>query len=127
MTDRSILAARRPSTFTRRFSQAALALLFCLIVNATPQLLAQTAPKSHRKVVTMYDPEYPAIMKSGHFEGQVRLDVTVMPNGNVSKVDIRGGNPILAQCASQAVVRWKYAPAPEKTIEEVVFNFNPNH
>jgi TonB family protein len=75
----------------------------------------------------MYDPEYPAIMKSGHFEGQVRLDVTVLPNGNVSKVDIRGGNPILAQCASQAVVRWKYAPAPEKTIEEVVFNFNPNH
>ncbi len=127
MSDRSIPAARRSGILAARFSQAVLALSFCWIAASGLQLVAQTAPKPHRKVITMYDPEYPAIMKSGHFEGQVRLDVLVLPNGNVSKVEIRGGNPILAQYASQAVVRWKYAPGPDKTVEEVVFNFNPNN
>jgi TonB family protein len=93
-----------------------------------PQLLAQSAPaKPHRKVLVMFDPEYPTIMKNGHFDGQVRLDATVSANGTVSKVEVKGGNPILAQCASQAVVRWKYAPAPAQTVEEVVFNFNSNN
>jgi TonB family protein len=72
----------------------------------------------------MFDPEYPAVMKNGHFEGQVRIEATVLPTGTVSKVEIKGGNPILAQCASQAVMKWKYAPAPAMTLEEVVFNFN---
>lgn len=74
----------------------------------------------------MFDPEYPAVLKNGHFEGQVRIDATVFPNGTVSKVEIKGGNPILAQYASQAVMRWKYAPASAQTVEEVTFNFNPN-
>jgi len=51
----------------------------------------------------------------------------VLPNGSVSEVDIKGGNPMLSQYASQAVMRWKYAPGPDKTVEEVVFNFNPNN
>jgi TonB family protein len=57
----------------------------------------------------------------------VRLDATVLPNGNVSKVEIKGGNPMLSQYASQAVMRWKYAPAPAQTVEEVTFNFNPSN
>jgi outer membrane biosynthesis protein TonB len=102
-------------------------LLFCMATTSSPRLLAQsTAVKPHRKVLVMFDPEYPTIMKNGHFDGQVRLDATVAANGIVSKVEIKGGNPILAQCASQAVTRWKYAPAPAQTVEEVIFNFNSN-
>ncbi len=74
----------------------------------------------------MFEPEYPTILKNGHFEGQVRLEATVLPNGNVAKVDPKGGNPMLLQYASQAVMKWKYAPGPDKTVEEVVFVFNPN-
>jgi len=74
----------------------------------------------------MFDPEYPAVLKNGHFEGQVRLEAAVAANGTVSKVEVKGGNPILAQYASQAVMRWKYAPAPAQTLEAVVFNFNAN-
>jgi len=106
---------------------AAVTLLSCLIASSAPQLIAQSAPaKPHRKVLVMFDPEYPTIMKNGHFDGQVRLEATVGANGAVSKVEIKGGNPILAQCASQAVTRWKYAPAPAQTVEEVIFNFNAN-
>jgi len=72
----------------------------------------------------MLEPEYPAVLKNGRFEGQVRLDATVLANGTVSKVEVRGGNPMLCQYAAQAVMHWKYAPGPAQTVEEVVFNFN---
>lgn len=74
----------------------------------------------------MVEPEYPAILKQGHFQGQVRLMATVEANGNVSKVEIKGGNPMLSEYASKAVAKWKYAPGPAETVEDVVFNFNGN-
>jgi len=115
---------RSLSSFKASYSLAALVLLFASMAVPSPLLVAQNAPKTHRKVIVMFDPEYPAVMKNGHFEGQVRLEATVSPAGTVSKVEVKGGNPILAQCASQAVIKWKYAPAPSQTIEEVIFNFN---
>ncbi|HTS36348.1 MAG TPA: TonB family protein [Candidatus Solibacter sp.] len=87
---------------------------------------AQSTSKSHRKVLLMIQPEYPDVLKNGHFEGQVRLEATVLPNGSVSKVDIKGGNPMLSQYASQAVMKWKFVAGPTQTVEEVVFNFNAN-
>ena len=104
---------------------AALTFLVCLLPASAPDLLAQNPAKVHRKVVTMFEPEYPAILQRGHFEGQVHINATVLPNGTVSKAEVKGGNPILGQYASQAVMRWKYAPAPAQTVEEVTFNFNP--
>ena len=74
----------------------------------------------------MSQPEYPAVLKSGHFEGKVRLEATVLPNGSVTKVETKGGNPMLAQYAVEAVMKWKFAPGPAQTVEEVSFNFN-NH
>jgi outer membrane biosynthesis protein TonB len=103
---------------------AAVALLCCL---SSISVHAQNAPKSRRKAVVMVEPEYPTVLKTGHFEGQVRLDATVLANGTVSKVDIKGGNPMLCQYAAKAVMHWKYTPGPAQTVEEVIFNFNPNN
>jgi TonB family protein len=111
----------------RRSVLATFALLACLIASCAPRLLAQNSSKSHRKVVVMIDPEYPAVLRNGRFEGQVRIDATVLANGAVSKVEVKGGNPALAQYASQAVLRWKYVPAAAQTVEEVTFNFNPHN
>jgi TonB family protein len=99
--------------------------LFCLFPGFVPSLHAQNA-KVHRKVLVMTEPEYPAVLKQGHFQGQVRLAATVQANGNVSKVEIKGGNPMLSEYASKAVMKWKYAPGPAETVEDVVFNFNGN-
>jgi hypothetical protein len=33
---------------------------------------------------------------------------------------------MLCQYAAKAVMHWKYAPGPAQTVEEVIFNFNPN-
>jgi TonB family protein len=111
----------------RRYLLAKFGLLLCLVVTYLPQVWAQNAPKTHRKVVVMHDPEYPSVLKNGHFEGQVKIDATVLPNGTVAKVEVKGGNPILAQYASEAVMRWKYVPSSAQSIEEVTFNFNPNN
>jgi TonB family protein len=87
---------------------------------------AQSGGKVKRRVVSSVQPDYPYVLRNAHFEGQVKLEATVQPNGNVSKVDIKGGNPMLSQYAQLAVLRWKYAPGPAQTVEEVVFTFNSN-
>ncbi len=106
-----------------------LALLTLLCSAFSPNAAAQNAApaKPHRKVLVMVEPEYPAVLKNGHFEGQVRLEATVQANGSVSRVEVKGGNPMLSQYASQAVMKWKYAPGAAQTSEEVVFNFNANN
>lgn len=90
----------------------------------TPAVLAQKTSKSDRKIVSMVKPAYPQTLKELHIEGLVRLTVTVLPNGTVTDVDVRGGNPILVENGIKAVKSWKYAPAGSQTREEVVLNFN---
>lgn len=76
-----------------------------------------------RKVVTRVEPQYPDFFRSGHFEGRIVAEATVQPNGSVSNVEIKAGNPMFASFASKALMKWKFAPGPDKTVEEVVFNF----
>jgi len=125
MMDRYSRSRRTLSAVHGLLSFAAVAVLLCLTSGFLLPAAAQTAAKVHRKVLQMVEPEYPTILKNGHFEGQVRLDATVLPSGVVAKVEPKGGNPMLLQYAQQAVMKWKYAPGPDKTVEEVVFVFNP--
>lgn len=110
---------------TPRFRSIAIISLSSVLLIPSAIVSAQTAAKIHRKALVRVQPEYPTVLKNGHFEGQVRLEATVLPNGTVSKVDVKGGNPMLCQYAQEAVMKWKYAPGPAQTVEEVVFDFNP--
>ncbi len=103
-----------------------MALLLCLIGGFAPRGVAQETAKTKRKVLVMTEPDYPYVLRNAHFEGQVRLAATVLANGTVAKVECKGGNPMLAQYASMAVMHWKYAPGPAQTVEEAVFVFNAN-
>ena len=73
----------------------------------------------------MVPPELPDILKKGRYEGTVRLAATVSPDGSVSRVEVLGGNPMLARYASEAVMRWKYVPLGAGTVENVNFDFSP--
>jgi outer membrane biosynthesis protein TonB len=107
---------------TGRFlSLVALILLFLI---PTASLFGETPAKSGRKVVVRVEPEFPDFFRNGHFQGRVVAEATVLPNGNVSSVDVKAGNPMFAEFASKALMKWKYAPAPEKTVEQVTFNFS---
>ncbi|MFZ0773444.1 MAG: energy transducer TonB [Candidatus Sulfotelmatobacter sp.] len=87
--------------------------------------LAQNAPRP-RKVLVSVKPQYSEILKRAQIGGVVRLRATVLANGTVSNVDILGGNPILAESAATAVMKWKFAPAATQTVENVTLNFNPH-
>ncbi len=102
------------------------ALLLTASIVSGGSLLAQSPAKVKRKVLTQVAPEYPYVLRNGHFEGQVKLAATVLPNGSVTKVEPLGGNPMLSQYAQEAVMRWKFAPGSAQTVEEVVFTFNSN-
>ncbi|HEY1676102.1 MAG TPA: TonB family protein [Candidatus Sulfotelmatobacter sp.] len=116
---------RVSGSFIGRITLAAMTLAFAIFASFPAHLTAQ-ASKVKRKVVISVQPDYPYILRNAHFEGQVKLEATVQPSGNVTKVDIKGGNPMLSQYAQQAVLRWKYAAGPAQTLEEVVFTFNSN-
>lgn len=56
------------------------------------------------------DPEYPAAAKEKHIEGTVELNVDVDNNGNIGRVELVSGHPLLAPAAMDAVLQWKYQP-----------------
>ncbi len=123
----------RPSRLTpiftsgsRWFLLAILPLALCLTTAFIPSSLAQNAEKSARKVIFSTKPNYPDILRHAQVGGLVRLRATVNPNGTVTNIEVLGGNPILAENTVTAVKKWKYAPAPTQTVEEVSISFTPN-
>jgi TonB family protein len=103
---------------------AILHLLFCMM-GFVPTLTAQKTPRTERKVLVSEKPLYPEPLKHAQIGGLVRLQATVLPNGKVSNVGVLGGNPVLAESAVAAIKRWKFAPAPSQTVQEIDVNFDP--
>ena len=83
------------------------------------------AESGARAVLQATKPEYPAVLKQMHIGGKVKLSVVVAADGTVKETNIAGGNPVLAESASAAVKKWKFAPAPQATTEAVEITFNP--
>src|SRR3954454_20922584 len=61
----------------------------CLVLVNVHGAYAQTPAKSHRKAIVKVQPQYPAVLKNGHFEGQVRIYATVLADGSVAKVEVK--------------------------------------
>jgi len=101
-----------------------LTLLF--LVAVLPSTAQVVVDKSKRKVVRTVEPEYPKIIRHSHIGGAVRLNVSVLANGDVANVEVLGGNPILVESATKAVLKWKYAPFSSETKQEVQINFDPD-
>jgi TonB family protein len=78
-----------------------------------------------RKLVTRVQPEYPLDCRRANIGGLVRLNIVVSARGTVDRVEVVGGNPILAESASRAVKQWKYAPASSSTNIRVNLHFDP--
>ena len=103
----------------------ALAILLLTVAGLPARVLSQDTP-AHRKVLMRVAPEYPDTLRIAQIGGVVRLSATVKPDGTVTQVEIRGGNPILADRAQKAVMKWKYVPARTQTVEEVGLSFSPH-
>jgi TonB family protein len=103
-----------------------MALMVCCMVLSAPASQAQKVAKSDRKVLVSVKPDYSELLRHAQIGGLVRLRATVTPDGKVTNVEVVGGNPILAESATAAVLHWKYAPAPAQTVEEVAISFSPH-
>jgi TonB family protein len=57
--------------------------------------------------------------------GTVRVVATVAPDGTVKSVQPMGGSPLLLQAASDAVNKWKFAPASAESKEVIELHFDP--
>jgi TonB family protein len=100
-------------------------LLSMMAISAT-SALAQKQPAPDRKKISTVKPDYPPLLKYQQIGGLVRLVATVLPDGTVARVEIRGGNPILAESAVAAVMKWKYAPSASQTTEDISLSFSPH-
>lgn len=104
---------------------AGLAAALTLTTALVPAGQAQKALRAPRRVLVNVTPEYPVSLRAAHIGGTVRLSVTVSAGGDVIRVELLGGNAILADSATKAVTKWKYAPAATETTNEVQVRFNP--
>jgi TonB family protein len=108
----------------RVFSCVALLCLFLGLEHNT--LFAQDAQTdSERRVANKVIPLYPQLARPMKLEGTVKLEVLVQPNGTVKAVQVKGGSPLLAQAAEDALRRWKWEKADHETTELVQFHFTP--
>lgn len=63
------------------------------------------------KLVSTVSPVYPAIARSQHIEGDVRIDALINENGKVTTMKVISGPALLHQAAMEALRQWKYTPA----------------
>ena len=84
---------------------------------------AQDAAK--RKLLDRVAPSYPALARNMALEGIVKVEALVAPDGSVKTVDVKGGHPVLAQAAANAVRRWKWEVSSHESHELVELKFTP--
>ena len=80
-----------------------------------------------RKVKAKIPPNYPEIARKLGLSGTVKLEVVVLPNGNVKDTKVIGGHPILVSAAVDAVKKWKFEAASGESTGTVEFRFDPGN
>lgn len=108
----------------RVFSYLALCLFLWIEARVSHAQNAQS--EGERRVANKVVPSYPAIARPMRLEGTVKLEVVVLSDGMVKSVQVRGGSPVLAQAAEDALRQWKWEKADHETTEFVQMHFTPN-
>ncbi|HEY6337743.1 MAG TPA: energy transducer TonB [Candidatus Sulfotelmatobacter sp.] len=83
----------------------------------------RTQEESARKVLSKVSPSYPIVAYKMEIQGSVKVEAVVSPSGSVKAVAVKGGHPMLAQAAQDAVRGWKWEPSPRETRELVEIKF----
>jgi TonB family protein len=93
--------------------------------SADAESAQSTESPSGRKIINKVVPVYPSTARSMSLAGTVKLEALVLANGTVKSIQVRGGNPLLAQAAQNAVREWKWAKAERESTEALEFRFRP--
>lgn len=98
-----------------------LAIWLCLV----PTRIVAQDSAAKRRIVEHSAPAYPPLARNMALAGVVKVEAQVAPDGSVKTVDIKGGHPVLAQAAVNAVRRWRWEPAPHESREIIEIKFSP--
>src|SRR5437870_1691760 len=93
---------------------------------AKPSFAQQAQVETQRKVINRVVPVYPDLARTMNVRGTVRLEAVVAPNGTLKEINVKGGHPVLVQAAQNALHKWKWEPAKEKTRQLIELRFNPD-
>jgi TonB family protein len=83
------------------------------------------AQSGRRRVLSRAAPAYPELARRMSLQGVVKVDALVAPDGTVKTAEVKGGHPLLAPAAVDAVLRWKWESAPHESHELVEVKFAP--
>lgn len=94
---------------------ALLLLLFALNALAVSQVATSTRVRVSQEVAegliqNKVAPVYPPLARQAHIQAPVNLKVQISKSGDVEKVELISGHPMLAPSAIEAVKQWKYRP-----------------
>jgi TonB family protein len=93
---------------------ASFAFVTCAIsfafAQAPPRFVRVTESETRILIEKKVDPVYPPLARQARIQGTVILQAEIDKSGNVEKVQLYSGHPMLAPAAIDAVKRWKYKP-----------------
>jgi len=109
----------------RRWTAIVLVLFAVTLTLCPKQSAAQEDSDGKRKITSKIVPEYPEMARRMSLKGVVKIEAVVTSNGTVKTVELKGGHPVLAQAAMNAVRKWKWEPASHDTREPIEVRFDP--
>ena len=105
--------------------QGAVGTLLLAAALCVPIHLHAQESAAKRRVLDHAAPPYPTLARNMGLEGVVKVEALVASDGSVKSVEIKGGHPVLAQAAANAVRRWRWEPAAHESHEPVELKFSP--
>ena len=77
---------------------------------ATPQRVRVSQGIPQGLLVKKVNPEYPEEARRGRIQGTVVLHVLISKAGDITKIEVVSGDPLLTPEAIRVVKQWKYRP-----------------
>jgi len=83
------------------------------------------------KAVERRTPAYPQLARQIHLQGEVSVEIMISPDGRVESARVVSGHPMLAQCAREAALGWRFGPTllnktPVRVTGVITFVFKLN-
>ena len=118
----------RHLSFKAMLTAAALMAAMVVPAVAGDAPVSVTREDALRAVTSKVPPDYSNIAKQLKLHGVVEVEVLINEDGAVDTVTLGTGNPVLFNCAKEAVKKWKFTPfkadgKPTKAKTSLSFNF----
>jgi len=99
----------------------------CAVQTAEAQVRVGDAQAKQAATVKV-TPEYPPMAKQMRLSGRVEVEATIDTEGNVEKIQVVSGNPLLSSAAVTAMKKWKFTPfqeegKPIRAVASITFDF----